>query len=89
MQFMIGVIIINETKYSNNYDYNKAVYLMSEFDFLIMVFMIKEDQSLSSPIASIFFEYYDDQSQLKSKLLQLDAHIQCIVSNNKEHINFW
>ena len=81
--------IINETKYSNNYDYNKAVYLMSEFDFLDNgFFMIKEDQSLSSPIASIFFEYYDDQSQLNSKLLQLDEHIQCVVSNNKEHINF-
>ena len=81
--------IINETKYSNNYDYNKAVYLMSEFDFLDNgFFMIKEDQSLSSPIASIFFEYYDDQSQLKSRLEQLEEQIQCIVSNDDSHINF-
>ena len=26
--------IINQSKYANNYDYNKAVYLMSEFDML-------------------------------------------------------
>ena len=81
--------IINEIKYSNNYDYNKAVYLMSEFDFLDNgFFMIKEDQSLSSPIASIFFEYYDDQFLLKSRLKQLEEQIQCIVSNDDTHINF-
>ena len=62
---------------------------MSEFDFLDNgFFMVKEDLSLSSPIASIFYEYYDDPSELNSKLLQLDEHIQCIVSNNDEHINF-
>lgn len=26
--------IINHHKYANNYDYNKAVYLMSEYDIL-------------------------------------------------------
>ena len=39
--------IINETKYANNYDYNKAVYLMSEFDMLENGFlMVKEDSKL-------------------------------------------
>ncbi len=38
--------IINDNKYANNYDYNKAVYLMSEFDMLENGFlMLKEDTS--------------------------------------------
>ncbi|WKD86553.1 hypothetical protein KCTC32516_01929 [Polaribacter huanghezhanensis] len=74
--------IINNAKYANNYDYNKAVYLMSLFDLLENGFlMIKEDESYSSPIATVFYEYYSDINQLKEKL-QKDAHkIQCVVAN--------
>ncbi|MBE9490002.1 MAG: acyl-CoA reductase [Bacteroidetes bacterium] len=73
--------IINEIKYANNYDYNKAVYLMSEFDIQENGFiMVKEDKSYSSPIATLFFEYYDTIKQL-SQNLELDKDkIQCIVS---------
>ncbi len=75
--------IINNAKYANNYDYNKAVYLMSEFDILENGFlMIKEDKSYASPIASIFYEYYDNSDDLKIKLFQDKEQIQCITSNN-------
>jgi len=74
--------IIEKAKYANNYDYNKAVYLMSEFDMLENGFlMIKEDTSAVSPIATVFYEYYDNYSQLKTKLEQEKESIQCIVSN--------
>jgi hypothetical protein len=73
--------IIEETKYANNYDYNKAVYLMSEFDLLENGFlMIKEDASAVSPIATVFYEYYDNEPLLKEKLQQEKDTIQCIVS---------
>lgn len=73
--------IVSNAKYANNYDYNKAVYLMSLFDLLENGFlMIKEDESYSSPIATVFYEYYSDQNELKEKLNK-DAHkIQCVVS---------
>ncbi|WP_431166221.1 acyl-CoA reductase [Tenacibaculum halocynthiae] len=75
--------IINNAKYANNYDYNKAVYLMSEFDILENGFlMIKEDKSYASPIASVFYEYYDNSDDLKIKLFQDKEQIQCITSNN-------
>ncbi|GAA3589211.1 acyl-CoA reductase [Flavivirga amylovorans] len=74
--------IINKAKYANNYDYNKAVYLMSEFDMLENGFlMIKEDKSYASPIATVFYEYYDSTKQLKEKLDIETQQIQCIVSN--------
>ena len=73
--------IINQHKYANNYDYNKAVYLMSEFDLLENGFlMIKEDQSFGSPIATIFYEYFSDFEDLKLKLSDNAENIQCIVS---------
>jgi len=78
--------IINYKKYQNNYDYNKAVYLMSEFQLLENGFlMLKEDSSYSSPIASLFYEYYDDLDSLQEKLDQDKDDIQCIVSNTIEN----
>ena len=75
--------IINNAKYANNYDYNKAVYLMSEFDLLENGFlMIKEDESYSSPIATVFYEYYDNEIDLKIKLHQDKEKIQCIVAKD-------
>ena len=83
--------IINEAKYANNYDYNKAVYLMSEFDMLENGFlMIKEDESFASPIATVFYEYYDSIEQLKNKLEIEKDKIQCVVSKGfiKNEIEF-
>jgi hypothetical protein len=75
--------IINQAKYTNNYDYNKAVYLMSEFDMLENGFlMIKEDTNYASPIATLFYEYYDSIEQVKNKIELDKEHIQCIVSSN-------
>ncbi len=83
--------IINEAKYANNYDYNKAVYLMSEFNMLENGFlMIKEDSSHASPIATVFYEYYDDSTLLKEKVEKEADNIQCVVSKNfmKREIQF-
>ncbi|MGY5351339.1 acyl-CoA reductase [Wenyingzhuangia sp. IMCC45533] len=73
--------IINYTKYANNYDYNKAVYLMSLFDIKENGFlMIKEDASYASPIATLFYEFYEDLESLKLHLDQDADKIQCISS---------
>ncbi|MDQ7918621.1 acyl-CoA reductase [Mesonia sp. MT50] len=83
--------IIDSNKYANNYDYNKAVYLMSEFKILDNGFLIlKKDESFSSPIASLFYEEYDDLEALKLKLEKEQENIQCIVSNglDPQHIPF-
>ena len=75
--------VLDDDKYTNNYDYNKAVFLMSNFKLLDNgFFTIKEDTSYASPISSAFYEYYDDLNEVLEKL-KTDAHkIQCIVSNN-------
>ncbi|MDP3311935.1 acyl-CoA reductase [Lutibacter sp.] len=74
--------IINYKKYENNYDYNKAVYLMSLFKLKENGFiMLKEDPSYASPIATVFYEYYKTTEQLLRKLTLDGDKIQCIVSN--------
>ena len=83
--------IINYKKYENNYDYNKAVYIMSLFNVLENGFvMLKEDSSFASPIATLFYEYYDSKESLFEKLESNKENIQCIVSHldNKTFINF-
>ncbi|MBO0593816.1 acyl-CoA reductase [Cellulophaga sp. E16_2] len=75
--------IIEQAKYANNYDYNKAVYLMSNFKLLENGFLIlKKDESYSSPIASLFYEEYETIEILKEKLRVDEEKIQCIVSQD-------
>ncbi|MBA4134953.1 MAG: acyl-CoA reductase [Flavobacterium sp.] len=74
--------VIFYEKYSNNYDYNKAVFLMSNFKLLDNEFLtLKEDSSYASPISSVFYEYYDDLEQIKLRLENDKGQIQCVVSN--------
>ncbi len=74
--------IVNYDRYANNYEYNKAVYLMSLFDIRENGFlMLKEDTSFSSPISSLFYEYYEDIDSLKEQLTQNKDKIQCTTSN--------
>ncbi|MFY7741426.1 MAG: acyl-CoA reductase [Flavobacterium sp.] len=74
--------VIHYEKYANNYDYNKAVFLMSNFKLLDNGFLtLKEDQSYSSPISSLFYEYYDDIENLKNRFKEDNEQLQCIVSN--------
>jgi hypothetical protein len=75
--------IVNQAKYANNYDYNKAVYLMSLYKLLENGFLIlKEDTSLSSPIATLFYERYGDLEELKEELSSRREEIQCVVGKN-------
>ncbi|MDB4180184.1 acyl-CoA reductase [Flavobacteriaceae bacterium] len=76
--------LINNHKYANNYDYNKAIYLMSEYKFLDNgFFMIKEGNEMHSPISTINYEFYDNISHLSEKIKQQEENIQCVVSNIK------
>ncbi|WP_428225420.1 acyl-CoA reductase [Flavobacterium sp.] len=74
--------IIHYEKYANNYDYNKAVFLMSLFQILDNEFLtIKEDTSYASPISSVFYEFYEDLDNVATKLATDTDLIQCVVSN--------
>jgi hypothetical protein len=75
--------VIHYEKYANNYDYNKAVFLMSNYKLLDNGFLtLKEDSSHASPISSVFYEYYENLYEVEKRLTTESDSIQCIVSNN-------
>lgn len=74
--------IIHHHKYANNYDYNKAVWLLNNEKLLDNGFLLlKEDQSLASPTGSLYYEYYSDEHAVRSQLGGRAEEIQCIVSH--------
>ena len=75
--------VIQYEKYANNYDYNKAVFLMSNFQLLDNEFLtIKEDVSYASPISSVFYEFYESLEEITTRLNADAEQIQCVVSKN-------
>jgi hypothetical protein len=73
--------IINHNKYSNNYGYNRSIYLVGSEKHLDNNFLIlREDEGLSSPLAVLFYSYYDDIKNV-AKLINAQAeNIQCVVT---------
>lgn len=77
--------ITENNKYSNNYDYNKTVYLMNGDSLIENGFILfKEDTALSSPVATLFYEYYKDDKSLQDRLNSVADAIQCIVSKRSD-----
>ena len=73
--------VINHHKYMNNYDYNKAVYLMSDIPLLDNEFMLlKEDTGYASPIGVVYHEAYKNLDEVVSRLSHDRDQIQCVVS---------
>lgn len=75
--------IIHNNKYINNYDYNKAGYLMDEEKLLDNEFMLlKKDTGFSSPIAVVFYEEYKTLDEIEILLKSEENNLQAIVSES-------
>ncbi len=73
----------DHNKYKNNYDYNRVLLLMNHTPFLTNDFMIlTEDRSLTSPVATLHYEFYSDETDLHKKLEVSRDNIQCIAGND-------
>ncbi len=72
--------VIEHRKYANNYDFNKAVYIVNKEKFTDTGYLLlKEDSSLLSPVAVLHYEYYDSQENVRQIIgIQKDS-IQCIT----------
>lgn len=85
--------IINHHKYANNYDYNRAVYLLNQEKFWDNNFvMLKEDDALFSPLSVLNFSRYENIEEVNTFLSENESNIQCIVAKPeleiKDSINF-
>lgn len=79
--------VIDNKKYGNNYDYNRAIFLMEKQAFFENGFVIlKESESLHAPGAVLYFEHYSNKAELEDKLKEQEQEIQCVVGrSNLEH----
>ena len=79
--------IIAHVKYGNNYDFNKAVFIVNKEKFHDSGYLLlKEDKRLFSPVSVLNYEYFESQSTVKEQLDLLSENIQCIVG--KRYIPF-
>lgn len=75
--------IIYHNKYANNYDYNKAIFLVNKEKFYDTGYLLlKEENKISSPVSVLYYEYYESKSALKQETELLKNEIQCIVGKN-------
>jgi hypothetical protein len=75
--------VIRHNKYANNYDYNKAVFIVNNDEFLDEgFFLFKNSSGISSPVAVLYFEYYDSINSVYIEIERIKTKIQCIVSAN-------
>ncbi len=79
--------IIESKKYANNYDYHKAIFLMGNHKITDNGFLLlKEDTSLQSPLAMLYYEFYSEMEQVDNFISDNKEKIQSVVS--KKHIAF-
>ncbi|SEW20124.1 Acyl-CoA reductase (LuxC) [Chryseobacterium wanjuense] len=80
--------IINHNKYANNYEYNRAVYLLNQEKFWDNNFvMMKEDEKLFSPLSVINFSRYSSLDEVKNFIAENEENIQCVVAKEELGLN--
>lgn len=85
--FPFGHLIENK-KYANNYEYNRAIYLLNKEPFLDNNFVIiKQGKDLHSPVGVLFYEEYENISAVNARLKELEEELQCVVTNNELSVN--
>lgn len=79
--------IVNHNKYTNNYGYNKSIYLVGREQHLDNGFLLlKENDAIASPLAVVFYNYYDNLGDVEELLSKENENIQCVVSKVPLHI---
>lgn len=79
--------VINHKKYGNNYDYNKAVYLLNQHALLDNNFvLLRETDKLFSPLAMVHYHRYKDQAEIDRYLKHHEEDIQVVIGHG--HIPF-
>lgn len=83
--FEFGFDMQENNKYSNNYDYHKALFLMNQDAFLDNNFlMLRESKQLFSPVSVLYYQRYQKMDEVLDFINSNQTNIQCIVSKNGE-----
>ncbi|MFW5663480.1 MAG: acyl-CoA reductase [bacterium] len=74
----------NHSKYFNNYEYYKAIFLVNQQPHFDNGFcLLTEDHRLSSPLAVLHYEYYSSAEAARSYVRTQHDSLQCVVASEK------
>jgi hypothetical protein len=77
--------VSDHNKYRNNYEYYRSIYLINGEKHLDNGFLIlKDDIGFSSPPSVLYFEEYENNETMNSRLSGANEQIQCVVGNSVE-----
>lgn len=84
--------LYNHNKYANNYDYQKAIYLMNQERFYDLghLLLIEKDK-IKSPLGVLYYTYYHEIDEVEQFVTHNHNQIQCVVSDSScpiSHMNF-
>lgn len=75
--------VINNKKYGNNYDYNRAIYLLEKIPFFDNNFlMLRQSNELHSPVGVLYYDYYSDKTNLNDIIKAFEGNLQCVIGKN-------
>ncbi len=76
--------IVQHDKYKNNFDYNFTLLILNKIKHEANgCILMRESTDLASPIAVLYYEYYDDLTDLKINLWERRDEIQLIVAKDR------
>jgi hypothetical protein len=76
-------VVLNH-KYKNNFDHNYSLLILNRVDYKANgCILMSENQGIASPIACLYYEYYDDFKILEKQLETRRAEIQLAISKQK------
>ncbi|MCS7019014.1 MAG: acyl-CoA reductase [Cytophagales bacterium] len=75
--------LVDSHKYRNNYDYQKAIFLVNRVDHLDSgVLLLTENEAWVSPMSVVYYQYYTDKQQVKQLLAAQASKLQCVVAKD-------
>ncbi len=75
--------LIDNKKYGNNYDYNRAIFLMEQIAFLDNgSLMMRENENWHAPVSILHYEFYENLEEVKQVLNENAEQLQAVVSHS-------
>lgn len=75
--------VLDHTKYSNNYQYHKTLYLLNQIPhFDLGNLIVTENDALVSPVGVLHVHRYASERELTDWLAHSDEKIQCVVGSD-------
>lgn len=79
--------VVYNKKYGNNYDYNKAIFLLNKYPLLDNNFvLLRETEELFSPVSMVHYHFYTNSDEAEAYIFEHEKDIQAVIG--KDYIPF-